>query len=306
MSSGIYLEDGLKKEDSSIAKILGAIARTSQMISKQLSFRVGKTQRLNPFDEKQAELDIFANDSFAEALLRTGVVESVASEEMDKPLRSEKSQSDLVYSVAMDPLDGSSNITTNNPLGSIFGIWKSELPLRGRDLLASAFVTYGPTLSLTFTNRKRVDQYIEARDGPSAGRFLLAYEGIQLPEKPEVYGFGGTRSTWIPAVADFVASLEDRGMKLRYGGTFIGDYNQVLQRGGIFSYPALKEKPKGKLRLIYETVPVSLITEVAGGASSDGVSSILDLEPKTLKDTSPFYTGNKGLISELEGLINKK
>ena len=91
---------------------------------------------------------------------------------------------------------------------------------------------------------------------------------------------------------------------LRYGGTFIGDYNQVLQRGGIFSYPALKTKPSGKLRIIYETAPVSLITQNAGGYSSNGKVSILDIEPTRLTETSAFYTGNRDLVLELENEIS--
>ena len=93
---------------------------------------------------------------------------------------------------------------------------------------------------------------------------------MKIPAKPEVYGFGGTRSDWIPAVEEFVSGLEARGMRLRYGGTFIGDYNQVLQRGGIFSYPAHKKAPDGKLRICYETAPVSYLTELAGGSRAMG------------------------------------
>ncbi|MHB8568009.1 MAG: class 1 fructose-bisphosphatase [Nitrososphaerales archaeon] len=299
----IFLEEGLNgANDSRIERVFIAIAKTGQLISKQLSFRVGMTQKLNPFGERQAELDVFANDAFSKSLFDTGVVGSVASEEMEHPLLKEGANADSL-SVAMDPLDGSSNITTNNPLGSIFGIWRGSLPQPGRNLLASAFITYGPTLSITLTNGKSVDQYIEARDGKDFGRFVLAYKSMSLPEKPEVYGFGGTRSDWIPEVEKFVGSMEERGMHLRYGGTFIGDYNQVIQRGGIFSYPAHKNKPKGKLRVLYETAPVSYLTELAGGSSSDGKRSILEIEPKKLSETSPFYVGNTSLVRELQAEI---
>ncbi len=172
--------------------------------------------------------------------------------------------------------------------------------------MASAFITYGPTLSLTFTTNGSVEQYVELREGENSGRFVLAYKSIRLPEKPEVYGFGGTRSDWIPQVERFVSSLEARGMHLRYGGTFIGDYNQILQRGGIFSYPAHKSKPQGKLRILYETAPISFLTELAGGSSSDGYRSILDIDPTKLSQTSAFYVGNKSLIEELEGQIAAK
>ncbi len=298
--SPIFLEDYLRnRSGDDIAKTILAIAKGAKEISEELSSRVGMTELLNPFGERQTELDVFANDLFGRLMLESGAVGEIASEEMDKPLTRGESKSKL--SIGMDPLDGSSNVTTNNPLGSIFGIWRGSLPQKGADLLASAFVTYGPTLSLTLElERGHVDQFVESRKGETSGKYILAYESLKLPEDPEVYGFGGLRSEWIPNVLSFVEKLESRGLKLRYGGTFIGDYNQIMQRGGIFSYPALKNKPNGKFRLCYEAAPVALITESAGGSSSDGGHSILERGPKKLAETTPFYTGNSDLIAELE------
>ncbi|HXQ93334.1 MAG TPA: class 1 fructose-bisphosphatase [Nitrososphaerales archaeon] len=301
-NSASFLEEGLSDVEGDVSKVYGVIAKTAQAVSKQLPFRFGVTKNLNPFGERQSELDVFANESFSRALLDTGRVGWVASEEMETPLGGFTQRSDSI-SVAMDPLDGSSNITTNNPLGSIFGIWRGELPKRGRDLAASAFVTYGPTLTITLVCGGRVDQYVELRDGENTGRFALAYKDMKLPQKPEIYGVAGTRSQWIPAVERFVRNLEAREMRLRHSGTFIADYNQVMQRGGIFSHPAHRSKPEGKLRVCYETASVSFLTEVAGGKSSDGKSSILDIYPKKLTQTSPFYVGNTALVKELENEI---
>lgn len=301
--SPLFLEDDLAVLERDVASVYEAIARTAQVISRQFPFRVGITKSLNPFGETQAELDIFSNDSFSKALLDTKRVGWVASEELETPLGGFAQAEDSI-SVAMDPLDGSSNIKTNNPLGSIFGIWRGELPQKGRDLVAAAFVTYGPTLTITLSINNDVNQYVEIREGDNAGRFALSYKAMKLPEKPSVYGFGGTRSDWIPEVESFVKKLEAKGMHLRYGGTFIGDYNQVLQRGGIFSYPAHRKNPNGKLRICYETAPMSFLTELAGGDSSDGNDSILVLVPKKLTETSAFYIGNSDLIKELESDIS--
>jgi len=301
----IFIDDAFSDLERDLAKVYEAIAKTSQLVSRQIPFRVGMTKKLNPFGETQAELDVFSNDAFAKALLDTGRVGWVASEELEKPLGG-FDQSEGAISVAMDPLDGSSNITTNNPLGSIFGIWRGALPKKGRELIAGAFVTYGPSLTVTLSASDDVNQYVEVRDGENSGRFVLAYSKMRIPEKADVYGFGGSRSDWIPQVEEFVSGLESRGMHLRYGGTFIGDYNQVLQRGGIFSYPALKKAPNGKLRICYETAPVSYLTELAGGGSSDGSTSILDILPKTLTQTSAFYVGSSKLITELEAKIGSK
>ena len=179
---------------SAIGKAYEAIAKTSQSVSRQMPFRVGMTKSLNPFGETRAELDVFSNDVFAKALLDTGRVGWVASEELEKPLGG-FIQSDDAISVAMDPLDGSSNITTNNPLGSIFGIWRGALPKKGRDLIAAAFVTYGPTLTITLSVSGKVNQYVEIREGENSGRFVLAYRDMKIPAKPEVYGFGGSDRT---------------------------------------------------------------------------------------------------------------
>jgi len=298
----IFLAEGLADLERDLAVIYTAIAKTAQSVSKQLPFLLGMTQSLNPFGEKQAKLDVFSNDAFGEALMETGRVGWLASEELEIPLKGSSPEKDSL-SIAMDPLDGSSNITTNNPLGSIFGIWRGKLPQRGRDLIAAAFVTYGPTLTLTFTTSRNVDQFVEIKEGPDSGKFALAYQNMKLPPKPEVYGIGGTRAEWIAPVERFVRKIEARGMHLRYGGTFIGDYNQILQRGGIFSYPSHKGKPGGKLRISYETAPMSFITELAGGSSSDGKISILDLSPSSLTQTSPFYVGNSDLVRELEAEI---
>ncbi len=299
----VFLEEGLADLERDLSAAFSAIAKTSQTISRQLPFLVGMTQSLNPFGEKQAKLDIFSNEAFSSALLETGRVGWLASEELENPLRGSSSSLHDSLSVAMDPVDGSSNIMTNNPLGSIFGMWRGELPKKGRDLVGAAFVTYGPTLTFTYSSSSKVDQYVEIREGKDAGRFALVYRNLKLPSKPEVYGIGGTRAEWIPPVERFVRRIEARGMRLRYGGTFIGDYNQILQRGGIFSYPAHRGKPQGKLRICYETAPMSFITELAGGSSSDGRMSILDIVPSRLTQTSPFYVGNSELVKELEAEI---
>jgi len=301
-SSARFLEDGLSGLERDLAKVYDAIAKSAQNISRQLPFRMGMTKGLNPFGETQAELDVFSNEIFSKALLDTGRVGWVASEELETPLGGFSQSKDSI-SVAMDPLDGSSNILTNNPLGSIFGIWRGEIPQKGRDLVGAAFVTYGPTLTVTLSADGGVHQYVELREGDAQGRFVLAYSGMKLPPKAEVYGVGGKRVEWIAPVEKFVSKLEARGFHLRYGGTFIGDYNQVLQRGGIFAHPALKGKQDGKLRVSYETAPVSYLNELAGGKSSNGEISILDIVPKNFTQTSPFYVGSANLIRELEAEI---
>jgi len=281
------------------SRLTAAIARSSIKVWESIPFNSGLLLKVNPSGERQKAIDVLSNDIFVESLIESGAASEVASEEMSEPAKGKGS-----LSVAMDPLDGSSNVDTNNPLGSIFGLYSAPLPCSGRSLQAAVFVTYGPMLTLTLSLGRGVQRFAAVRRG-SGYSFELLDSGIRLPEKPEVYGIGGLKRDWVPAVQKFVESLEVRGMKVRYCGTFVGDYNQVLNRGGIFAYPALREKPMGKLRVLFETAPMAFITEQAGGYATDGRRSLLDVLPKSLSETSPAYMGNVPLVRELEGYLAK-
>jgi fructose-1,6-bisphosphatase I len=281
-----------------LAALTTAIAKASITVWDGIPFRSGLLREVNPSGDTQKAIDVYSNDVYTEALTSTGCAAEVASEETEEPTKAKGS-----VSVAMDPLDGSSNVETNNPLGSIFGFYRRPLPTSGRELAGSLYVTYGNVISLTLSFGKGVHRFVAVREGGSMN-FELLEVNLKLPEKPEVYGFGGSRKEWISPVRSFVDSLEERGMKERYCGTFVGDYNQVLARGGVFAYPALIKKPQGKLRVLYETAPMSFLNEQAGGYGSDGTKNILDIAPKGLADTSPAYIGSASLVKELEKAVS--
>jgi len=282
-----------------LAVLTNSIAKASIMVWDNIPFKSGLLSEVNPSGETQKAIDVFSNDVFVESLTATGCAAEVASEEMEEPVQAKGE-----VSVAMDPLDGSSNVETNNPLGSIFGFYTKRLPTSGRRLAGALYVTYGNMITLTFSFGKGVHRFVAVREGADMSFELLGVN-LKLPEKPEVYGVGGYRKDWIPGVRQFVDSLEGRGMRVRYCGTFVGDYNQVLARGGVFAYPQLVNKPKGKLRILYETAPMAFLNEQAGGYASDGTKNILDLEPAELADTSPAYIGSSSLVRELEKLVSQ-
>jgi len=281
-----------------LSALTTAIAKSSISVWEGIPFRSGLLAEVNPSGDTQKAIDVFSNDTFVEALTSTGLAAEVASEEMEEPIEGKGT-----ISVAMDPLDGSSNVESNNPLGSIFGFYSKKLPTSGRDLLGCLYMTYGNQVTMTFSFGKGVHRFVAVREGPTMGFELLGVN-IKLPDKPEVYGVGGSRKDWILAVREYVDTLEERGLRTRYCGTFVGDYNQVLSRGGLFAYPRLVNKPKGKLRILYETAPMSFLNEQAGGYASDGTRNILDLVPDSLSDTSPFYVGSSSLVHELENRIS--
>ncbi|MDV3277395.1 MAG: fructose-1,6-bisphosphatase [Nitrososphaerales archaeon] len=281
-----------------LSKITSAVAASSVKVWEGIPSNLGLLAAVNPSGEKQKEIDVFSNGVFTESLLASGAVSEVASEEMAEPAKG-----DGEVSVAMDPLDGSSNVGTNNPVGSIFGFYSRALPCSGRFLLGALFVTYGGMLTLTLSFGKGTHRFVAVRHG-SAFSYELLDSKIRIPEEGGVYGFGGRRRDWVPSVQRFVDSLEERGLKMRYCGTFVGDYNQVLAHGGIFAYPALRGRPQGKLRVLYETAPMAFITQQAGGYATDGRRDLLDVEPKSLSEPSPVYLGSAPLAREVERMLS--
>ena len=281
-----------------LAALTSAVATASITVWDSIPFKSGLLAEVNPSGETQKAIDVYSNDVFVEALTNTKQAAEVASEEMEDVVEGKGG-----VSVAMDPLDGSSNVETNNPLGSIFGFYRKKLPASGRNLAGALYVTYGNVITLTFSFGKGVHRFVAVREGAKMSFELLGVN-LRLPDKPEVYGVGGASKEWIPPVRQFVDSLEGRGMRVRYCGTFVGDYNQVLSRGGLFAYPELVKKPQGKLRVLYEMAPMSFINEQAGGYGTDGRRNILDIEPTTLAQTSPAYIGSGPLVRELEGLVS--
>ena len=281
-----------------LAALTEAISKSCVAVWDAIPFKSGLLEVTNPSGERQKAIDVFSNEVFAEALTATGLAAEVASEEMAQPVWGKGK-----VSVAMDPLDGSSNVETNNPLGSIFGFYSAKFPASGRKLAGALYVTYGSMITITLSFGKGVHRFVAVRGG-AALNFQLHGLELRLPEKPEVYGVGGPRADWIPQVRQFVDGLQERGLRNRYCGTLVGDYNQVLARGGVFAYPQLVNQPKGKLMLQYETAPLAYINEQAGGYATDGRRNILDVEPKEFAETSPFYIGNAELVREIEKSVS--
>jgi fructose-1,6-bisphosphatase I len=247
---------------------------------------------VNVYGETQLVVDDWANQFIIEELKKTGLIKGLASEEEKDVVKMSEGG---VFNISLDPLDGSSNIESNNLVGTIIGIYKKDFPTPGKNIIAAMYMLYGPVDTLVYATKDGVNEFLLTNDG-----FILTKEKIKLPEKGKLYSIGGLRKDWHPEFEEFVKELEMEGYKLRYGGSFVGDTNQILNYGGIFAYPALQNKPKGKLRLISESNPICFIVEQAGGSSTNGEKSILDIEYISMQERTPTYVGNKGLIEKLE------
>jgi len=252
----------------------------------------------NPSGETVTAADVHADELFFEALGAIDGVVEYASEEREAVADvGDAAVGDDGVAVAIDPLDGSSNLASNNAMGTIVGVAEDSLPAAGTELVAAAYVLYGPITTMTAAREGSVTTYVV--DG---GEMTAVEEDVQLPDEPVVYGFGGRVPDWPDAFHDYAREVESE-LKLRYGGAMVGDVNQVLSYGGIFAYPALESAPNGKLRLQFEGAPIAKIIEAAGGASSNGEQSLLAVEPTELHQRVPVHVGNTAYVDRLEAAL---
>lgn len=271
--------------------ILEEVRQAAPEIRKGMEERRGYTEEENSSGEKQLEADIYANKILKDRITSIDGVGEYASEEED-----EVTDCGEGLSVALDPLDGSSNIPTNNMVGTIVGIYDGSLPCRGENLLAAFYVLYGPLTTMTVARDGSVTEYV-LDDGMRKTREEIRLEGEKL------YGFGGNLG-W----SEKFRQIEDdvsRKLKLRYGGSLVGDFNQVLLEGGVFGYPPKEGYENGKYRIMFEGNPMAFIAEAAGGVSSNGQKTVLEVEVDDLHQRVPFVVGEHDLVDRVEKAIQR-
>jgi len=198
--------------------------------------------------------------------------------------------------IATDPLDGSSNIKTNTTVGTIIGVYDAELPARGRDLVASIFVVFGPLTTVGVAANDELIEYV-IQDVE-----IIGEESLSIPEDGGIWSFSGRPTEWTPALRSYEDTLGER-FDHRYTGAMIADVRLLLARGGLVGYPERTTKPDGVLRLQYESNPIAHAIEAAGGAGSTGRGRLLDLEPTDIHERVPTFFGTQSLIDELENRL---
>ena len=272
-------------------EVFETVAAAAPEIRAGLPGRRRKTEMENASGEQQLAADVWADELLGERLAALDSVGADASEERD----------DVVDAgdgllVAVDPLDGSSNLKSNNPMGTIVGLYDGDLPVSGRDLVAAGFVLYGPITTLLVADADGATEYVvEDGDPRDVG-------AVTLPDDPTVYGFGGRVPDWTDDFEAVVREIEQE-LKLRYGGAMIADVNQVLTYGGIFGYPGLRDRPEGKLRLLFEGAPIAYVLAAAGGSATDGEQSLLDVECTELHQRTPVFVGSDEYVSRVEDAL---
>jgi fructose-1,6-bisphosphatase I len=287
--------------DSTVDAVVETIAETAPEVRTAIAEEREYTADSNATGDQQLAADVRADELFEERLLAIDGVASYASEEREDVVtdgRDDVATDEGDRHVAMDPLDGSSNLKPNSGMGTIFGVYETQPPTVGRDLVAAGYVIYGPVTSMVVARDGSVTEYL-LHDGESR----VVDDDVTLPDDPTVYGFGGGEPNWTDEFVEYADEIRE-ALKLRYGGAMIADISQVLTYGGIFAYPALRDAPEGKLRLQFEGQPMGYVVEAAGGRSSNGEESLLAVEPDELHERTPLYVGNTDLIDRLEATLD--
>ncbi len=284
--------------DPVLTAIVDVITETATEIRNGLAGRRGMADEENPSGETQAEADIWADDLLYERLAAIDGVGEFASEERADVIDCGSDANADAYTVTIDPLDGSSNLKSNNTMGTIFAVYDDALPAKGESLVAGGFTLFGPITTMMVATEAGVTEY-EVSDGERT----VVDDSVSVPDEPTVYGFGGRVPDWTDEFTSFAREIEDE-YKLRYGGSMIGDVNQTLSYGGIFAYPTLESSPQGKLRLQFEGNPMAYVVEQAGGRSSNGEQSLLAVDPEDVHERTPIYLGNDALVDRVEDALN--
>ena len=260
--------------------------------------------------EQQQKLDVMSDEIFLEEMRSTGHVCAVGSEEQEELLVIDEYAS-ADWLVLVDPLDGSSNLDIDGPVGTIFSIVKrktsngdrpveSDTLQSGRDVVAAGYVLYGPSLMLVCSVGQGVNGYTY---NPNTARFELSHADLRVPESGGYYSVNEANAAqWLHGMADKLVTVRHtQKLGMRYVGSMVADIHRTLLKGGVFLYPADAKNPAGKLRLLYEAIPMGYLMEQAGGAAHTGDLPVLDVEPETLHQRVPVYLGSRAAVGGLTG-----
>jgi fructose-1,6-bisphosphatase I len=275
--------------NDNLVHLICEIAESSKyVINAVRTGDLGVAGTSNLYGEEQLALDVLSDRIIRKRLIKSGVVCNIASEEMDE-IYQVSSNSNGMYSVSYDPLDGSSLVDVNLAVGTIVSIFSGcDLLQEGRRQVAAMYVLYGPRVSLVYSVGNGVNEFTMNH----LMEYTLTRENVRMKPSGDIYAPGGLRNKYTEGNEKFIRYLEAKGCKLRYSGGFVPDINQVLMKGkGIFMYPALNGSPNGKLRLLFELNPMAYLIENAGGAATNGKVPILDLKPECLDQRAPIYIG---------------
>ena len=296
--------------------LMSALSLATKMIQSEvrragLTDILGSHGEVNIQGEVQQNLDVYANEALIHCLSLRKSIGIIASEENEEPIILGHGSPDAHYAIVFDPLDGSSNIDVAVTIGTTFSVFRrpnesvANDPLdwvlqSGRKQIAAGYVVYGSSTVLIYSSGSGVHGFTL---DPSVGSYILTHENIRIPDQGQYYSINEAYCDRFPGLyLKYLQRLRSGEMGRRYSSRFVGsmvaDFHRTLLRGGVFVYPPTTEHPEGRLRLLYEANPVSFLAEHAGGSSSDGCQSILDVQPHGIHQRTPLVVGGKVEMAE--------
>jgi fructose-1,6-bisphosphatase len=300
-----------------LVDIAAAVKAISAMTAKgELGGVLGSLDTQNVQGETQKKLDVMSNTAFVNTFALGGLVAGLASEEMDDPVVIDAKDGSGRFLTVFDPLDGSSNIDVNVSVGSIFSVLRApegrppvaaDYLVAGRNQLAAGYAIYGPSTMLVLTVGKGTHGFTLDRE---VGNFILTHPDMQVPEDTSEFAINASNERfWEPPVQRYVTECKNgrtdvraRDFNMRWIASMVADIHRILMRGGVFMYPKDTKDPakQGRLRLMYEANPMSMVIEQAGGIGSTGRVRLLDLQPEEIHQRVPVVIGSKNEVERIE------
>ncbi|MDP9012901.1 MAG: class 1 fructose-bisphosphatase [Pseudomonadota bacterium] len=300
-----------------LVDVAAAVKAISAMTAKgALGGYLGELGSKNVQGETQQTLDVLANEVMLRSCEWGGLVAGMASEELDDPYAVPDEYSRGRYLLVFDPLDGSSNIDVNVSVGTIFSVLRHDKPERpvvsdylqpGQQQVAAGYAIYGPATMLVITLGKGTHGFTLDRE---IGNFILTHPNLLIPADTSEFAINTSNARfWEPPVHRYVAECQagktgDRGrdFNMRWIASMVAEVHRILMRGGVFMYPKdTKDRSKpGRLRLLYEANPMSLLVEQAGGRASTGNHRLLAVTPEGLHQRVPLILGSRNEVERIE------
>ncbi len=300
-------QDDFAYATGELSQLLRDIALAGKVVNREvnkaglvnLSGSIGSE---NIQGEEQQKLDVLANIRFIRAFTKGGEACAIISEEDEKMV---DLQNNGKYIIAIDPLDGSSNIDVNVSIGTIFSIYRRLSPIGGpvteEDVLqcgtnqvAAGYLLYGSSTILVYTTGNGVNGFTYE---PTLGEYFLSHQDMRIPEDGQIYSINeAMTNSFDQPVLDYLQYCRDHHHTARYIGSLVADFHRNLLKGGIYIYPATAANPSGKLRLMYECNALAFVVEQAGGKATTGSERIMDIKPESLHQRCPLFIGSARMI----------
>lgn len=319
-------QDDFKYAKGELSRLLSAIGLAARVVNREVNKAglmediLGDVGGENVQGEQQKKLDVYADEEFIRALKDRGEVCGLASEEKEGVIEFKSGYAvDGQYVVAIDPLDGSSNIDVNVSIGTIFSIYRrtsdsgpatfEDFMQKGTEQVAAGYVIYGSSTMLVYTTGNGVNGFTL---DPSIGAFFLSHPDMKIPKDGKIYSINeGNYAQFPNGVKQYIkyCQVEDaetnRPYSSRYIGSAVADFHRNLIKGGIYIYPTTTSSPNGKLRLLYEANPFAFLMEQAGGIATDGFDRILDIQPTSLHQRTPLFMGSENMVKKSMELMKE-